>query len=208
MRTKRTWKPVFCHRWKSCLTEWSWSSHLNVMYHVQLVPVPPGLARRVRGSAIISEVCCLPWKTLQDGVYKNILNHYRAHRVWVWVVPRNQSVAAKPLDQILIQKIRFGKKNIHFKPKLIKFDPKPPQQRNRDEGRFKTLSESLQNCLPSCSFFLFHDIKLNCSEVPTLQENEEQQESVAFTDVNDIATNRLSVLFLPFLEKWLLPKKS
>ena len=55
-------------------------------------------------------------------------------RLSVWVVPRNQSVAAKPLDQILIRKIRFGKKNIRLKPKLIKFDPRPPQERNRDEG--------------------------------------------------------------------------
>ena len=111
-------------------------------------------------------------------------------RLSVWVVPRNQCVAAKHLDQILIRKIRYGKKNIPLKLKLIKFDPRPPQQHNRDEGRFKTLSESLQNCLPSCSFFLFHDIKSNCSEGPTLQETEEQQESVAFTDSYDIATNR------------------
>ena len=55
-------------------------------------------------------------------------------RLSVWVVPRNQSVAAKPLDQILIQKIRFEKKMIRLKPKLIKFDPRPPQERNRDEG--------------------------------------------------------------------------
>ena len=44
-------------------------------------------------------------------------------RLSVWVVPRNQSVAAKPLDQVLIRKIRFGKKNIRMQPKLIKFDP-------------------------------------------------------------------------------------
>lgn len=79
---------------------------------------------------------------------------------------------------------------MRLKPKLIKFDPRPPQQRNRDEGRFKIqLSEGLENCLPSCSFF-FHDIKLNCSQVPTLQETEEQQESGAFTNNYDKATNR------------------
>lgn len=44
--------------------------------------------------------------------------------------------------------------------------------------------------MPSGSFFLFHDIKSNWSEVPTLQKTEEQQESVAFTDSYDIATNR------------------
>ena len=131
---------------------------------------------------------------LEDFTRRGLQKHPEAlsctSRLSVWVVPRNQSVAAKPLDQISIRKIRFGKKNIRLKPKIIKFDPRPPQQRNRDEGRFKTLSESLQNCLPSCSFFLFHDIKSNCSEVPTLQETEEKQESVAFTDSYDIATNR------------------
>ena len=131
--------------------------------------------------------------TLEDFTRRGLQKHPEALSctscLSVWVVPRNQSVAAKPLDQILIRKIRFGK-NIRLKPKIIKFDPRPPQQRNRDEGRFKTLSESLQNCLPSRSFFLFHDIKSNCSEVPTLQETEEKQESVAFTDSYDIATNR------------------
>lgn len=33
-------------------------------------------------------------------------------RLSAWVVPRNKSVAAKPLDKVLITKIRFGKKNI------------------------------------------------------------------------------------------------
>ena len=82
-----------------------------------------------------------------------------------------------------------------LKPKLINFDPRPPQQRNRDAEGFKTLSENLQNCLPSSSFFLFHDLKSNCSEEPTLQETEEQvEETVAFTDSYDIATNRFKTM--------------
>ena len=51
-----------------------------MVYHAQLVPVPPGLAHRVRGSAITLDVCCLPLKTLQNRVYKNILNYYRAQK--------------------------------------------------------------------------------------------------------------------------------
>ena len=47
-------------------------------------------------------------------------------RLSVWVVPRNQSVAAKPLDKVLIRKIRFGKKNIRMRPKIIIFDPRAP----------------------------------------------------------------------------------
>ena len=57
-------------------------------------------------------------------------------RLSVWVVPRNQSVAAKPLDKVLIRKIRFRKKNIRTQPKIINFDPRAPHQRTRDEERF------------------------------------------------------------------------
>ena len=74
-------------------------------------------------------------------------------RLSVWVVPRNQSVAAKPLDQVLIRKIRFGKKNIRLQPKIIKFDPTAPNQRTRDEKHFKTFCAGLQNSLPASSFF-------------------------------------------------------
>jgi len=119
---------------------------------------------------------------LEDFTRRGLQNHSEplscTSRLSVRVVPRNQSVAAKPLDRILI------------KPKGIKFDPRPPQQRKIDEERFKTFSENLQNCLASSSFFLFHDIKSNCSEMSEQQVSEEQEESVAFTDSYDIATNR------------------
>jgi len=131
---------------------------------------------------------------LEDFTRRGLQNHPEplscTSRLSVRVVPRNQSVAAKPLDQILIRKKRFGKKNIRIKPKVIKFDPRPPQQRKIDEERFKIFSENLQNCLASSSFFLFHDIKSNCSEMSEQQVSEEQEESVAFTDSYDIATNR------------------
>ena len=84
-------------------------------------------------------------------------------RLPVWIVPGNQSVAVKPLDQALIRKIRFGKENIRPQAKIIKFDPRAPQQRNVDPGSFKKLCSELQNCLPSSSFFLFHDVTSKCS---------------------------------------------
>ena len=46
------------------------------------------------------------------GLQKNPEPLTCTSRLSVWVVPRNQSVAAKPLDKVLIRKIRFGKKNI------------------------------------------------------------------------------------------------
>lgn len=85
-------------------------------------------------------------------------------RLSVWVVPRNQSVAAaKPLDEVLIRKIRFGKKNIRTRPKIIMFDPREPNQCTRNEENFVKLCDNLQNCLPCSSLFLFHDLKSKCA---------------------------------------------
>ena len=109
-------------------------------------------------------------------------------RLSVWVVPRNQRVAAKPLDQVLIRKIRFGEKNIRLQSKVIKFDPRSPNQQTREKNSFKILGESLQNCLPVSSLFLFHDMKSNCVEESDSEETNEAQESGSFTDTYDIAT--------------------
>ena len=113
-------------------------------------------------------------------------------RLSVWIVPRSQSVAAKPLDKVLIRIIRFGKNNTRTQTKIMKFDPRAPQQRNRDPERFKKLSSELQNCLPSSSYFLFHDVNSKCSGTDSAgSENvTEDQNIIPFTDSYDIATNR------------------
>jgi len=111
-------------------------------------------------------------------------------RLSVWVVPRNQSVAAKPLDHVLIRKIRCGKKNIRLQPKIINFDPRAPNQRNKDGESFKAFCENLQNCLPASSFFLFHDIKSSCLEESDPEQTEQESEGVPFTDSYDIACER------------------
>ena len=58
----------------------------------------------------------------------------------------------------------------------------------QEKNSFKILRESLQNCLPASSFFLFHDIKSNCVEESDSEETKEAPESVPFTDSYDIAT--------------------
>jgi len=62
--------------------------------------------------------------TGEDFKRRGLQNHPKpltcTSHLSVWVVQHNQSIAAKPLDQILIRKIRFGKS--------IKFDPRPPHQ--------------------------------------------------------------------------------
>ena len=124
-------------------------------------------------------------------------------RLSVWVVPRNQSVAAKPLDKVLIRKIRFGKKNIRTQAKIIKFDPRAPQQRTRDPETFKKLCNDLQNCLSSSSFFLFHDIKSKCAGNDTTSENVAEDKDVTpFTDSYDIATKRFKEMLDEHVSSW------
>ena len=118
--------------------------------------------------------CCLQFKILREGDYKNIPSLCHVHRGC-------QSVAAKPLDQVLIRKIQFGKKNICLQTKVIKFDPRSPNQRTREKNSFNILSESVQNCLPASLFFLlFHDIKSNCVEESSSEETKEAREFVPF----------------------------
>ena len=111
----------------------------------------------------------------------------RTSRLSVWVVLGNQSIAAKPLDKVLIRKMRFGKKNIRTQAKVIKFDPRAPQQRTRDPETFKKLCSELQNCLPASSFFLFHDIESKCSgrDNACSENAAEDENAIPFTDSYD-----------------------
>ena len=100
-------------------------------------------------------------------------------------------MAAKPIDKVLIRKIRFGKKDVTTQPIIIKFDPRAPHTRTRDEATFEKLCENLQNCLPSSSFFLFHDMKSKCGSISFQSTSNNKQmdpQEVAFTDSYDIAT--------------------
>ena len=120
-------------------------------------------------------------------------------RLSVWVVPRNQSVTAKPLDKILIRKIRFGKKKIRDTPKLINFDPRASYQRQVNEKDFQKLCDSLQDCFPLSMFHLFYDNRPNAAtqglignqnKMPSAlnKENVQNESPVAFRDSYDIAS--------------------
>ena len=134
---------------------------------------------------------------IEDFIRRGLQNNSEpltcTSRLSEWVVPRIQSVAAKPIDKVLIRKIRFGKKNIRTQPKIIKFDPRAPDMRTRDETSLKKLCENLQNCLPSSSFLLVHDIKSKCRGITFQSASNNGQidpQEVPFTENYDIATHR------------------
>ena len=82
---------------------------------------PAGLGSQGKGKC--NHIGDVPF-ALEDFTRRSLQKHpeplLSTSRLLVWVVPRNQSIATKRLDQNLIRKIRFGKKNIRLKPKLIK----------------------------------------------------------------------------------------
>ena len=93
-------------------------------------------------------------------------------------------MTAKPIDKVLIRKIRLGKKDVRTQPIIIKFDPRAPHTTTRDEATF-------ENCLPSSSLFLFHDMKSKCGGISFQSASNNKQmdpQEVAFTDGYDIAT--------------------
>ena len=100
------------------------------------------------------EECCLGLKILREGDYKGMRSLCHAHRGCLCgLYPATKALQLKLLDQVLIRKIRFGKKNILLQSKVIKFDPRSSNQRTREENSFNILSESSK--LSPCQFIFF-----------------------------------------------------
>lgn len=66
-------------------------------------------------NVIMLEEWSLPWMISEKS---SASNKHATALATVWVVPRNPSVTAKPLDKVLIQKIRFGQKTLEQNLKL------------------------------------------------------------------------------------------
>ena len=69
----------------------------------------------------------------------------------------------------------------------------------------------MQNCLPSSSFFLFHDIKLKCSGTgtdSTCSENmAEVQNAIPFSDSYDIAMNGFKDIVDEHVSSWTISEE-
>ena len=133
---------------------------------------------------------------IEDFICRGLHNHPEpltcTSRLSVWVVPHNQSVAAKPLDKVLIRKIRFGKKNIRIQPKIINFDPRSLQEQNCDDESFENVGpfKTVYQQVPSFFFMTLIQIVLVLCQT---NEETKHQEGVPFTDNFDIATSRFLV---------------
>jgi len=83
--------------------------HCDILCATSTCPAGLGLL----GKGKFNHVGCLLF-ALEDFIRRHLRQHPEPlswSSVCVWAVPWNQSVGAKPLDQVLIRKIRCGKKH-------------------------------------------------------------------------------------------------
>lgn len=183
-----------------------------VMFCALFVLAPLDLDYKARESVIASEEFFLPSKIFPGEVYNKTESLQPVN-------PACQSGLYREIKELpgnrstkyWSEKNRFGKKNIRTQAKITKFEPKAPQQRTRDHEGFKKLRSEMQDCLPSSSFFVFHDIKSKCSGTDnTCSENvtEDQTRSlVPFTDSYDIATNRFKNMVDEHVSSWTISEE-
>lgn len=69
-----------------------------------------------------------------------------------WNVPRNMKVEPRPIDNIVFQKIRYGKPTISS-AKITSYDPRAPADRNVDGQSLAEMGEKMSPSLQSSSFF-------------------------------------------------------
>ena len=70
-----------------------------------------------------------------------------------------KSINPSPIDEVIIQKIKFGKDNDKSNLSRYKsFDPRAPSDKAIDDKRLKALKTKLAEALPNSGFFGFHEI--------------------------------------------------
>eukprot|EP00794_Sanderia_malayensis_P016367 gene16367-biopygen12059 len=105
-----------------------------------------------------------------------------------WNVPNACSLRSfnpVPIDEIVIQKIKFGKtydgKNVSSRD----FDPRIVSDRLVDNTAFEVLKSKLAECLPDSGFFGFHPI--SASNLPSSSDTAFDSGDVSFNECYDIS---------------------
>ena len=118
-----------------------------------------------------------------------------------WNVPSAtalKSINPAPIDEVIIQKIKFGKDNEKNSVSRYKsFDPRAPSDKTVDCQRLDTLKAKLAECFPSSGFFGFHklsepdDSNLTTPAEPSTSHctYPSMHESIAFNEYYDISSS-------------------
>ncbi|KAK3092814.1 hypothetical protein FSP39_007483 [Pinctada imbricata] len=110
-----------------------------------------------------------------------------------WIVPRNLTVAAKPLSQINLNRNLYGRPQSVNTRTVNNFDPRAPNDRTIDHHALAMLYQNLEEHAPNSAFFLYHDKPASeadeeCSDLGTMMVSDNiivattQRASNAHTD--------------------------
>ena len=112
-----------------------------------------------------------------------------------WNVPSaSQIVNPKPIDEVLIRKIKFGRDNKSQVPKYNIYDPRAPADQQVNEDRVADLTSKLSSLIPDSCYFGFHDKEsiaytLSQPTSPSRQNFDFFESHCAFSDFYDISTS-------------------
>ncbi|CAC5411029.1 unnamed protein product [Mytilus coruscus] len=120
-----------------------------------------------------------------------------------WIVPRNLTVKPKPLKDMKVKKIMFGKQDVSERPTVNTFEPRAPQDRTLDTYALRRLYDNLEEHAPNSSFFLYHDSPLTYED-----ENHDFADSIESTNVAMNTSVSATVNLEAFTEKAVVPPKT
>ena len=73
-----------------------------------------------------------------------------------WIVPRNLTVAPKPLSQINLNRHLYGRPQVENTKTVNDFDPRAPRDRTLDHHALAMLYQKMEEHAPNSAFFLYH----------------------------------------------------
>ena len=133
-----------------------------------------------------------------------------------WNVPNAtalKSINPSPIDEVIIQKIKFGKDNDKSNLSRYKsFDPRAPSDKAIDDKRLKALKTKLAEALPNSGFFGFHEISepadIALTEAAASSpEHPFFYESISFNEYYDISTSSFKEMMDSYCQNTTLSKE-
>ena len=105
-----------------------------------------------------------------------------------WNVPRDCSSNPVPIEEVVINKIKFGSKSSTSEPKINLYDPRAECDRSVNTKQLNLLKQNLSENLGESCFFLFHDMNpYPCGVIQDIT-----QEVISMDIENDVTLSGLS----------------
>lgn len=107
-----------------------------------------------------------------------------------WIVPRNLTVKPKPIADIKVKKIQYGKQTCD-RPNVNTFDPRAPQDESLNMYQLNKMYDNLKEHAPNSDFFLYHDPPPDTDVEPHIMDYMESENVGLNISLQDSASEKL-----------------